>query len=233
MCLDCVLHYFAKLHKSGDAVSDGRNSYYDQGQGGYGHPQQQHSPQGGYQQGGYQQQHGYQQQGGYPPPPPQQRKRGRKKIFLIGGGVFFLLIIVVAAAGGGGGGTSGTAGSVTAGAPPAAGAPAAGGGAPAPAQAQAQAGPEHADDVAITDCSADAAGWAGAKVTVTNHSSKSSNYVITITFESADGSTQIGTGLIAVNGLRPGQQSPQETSALKDAIPGYKCRVSDITRYAA
>jgi hypothetical protein len=94
-------------------------------------------------------------------------------------------------------------------------------------------GPAHSEDVAITSCAPDQAGFAAAKVTVTNHSSKASNYAITITFESADGKTQIGTGLVAVNGLAPGQQSNEDTSSLKEATPGYTCKVSEILRYAA
>jgi hypothetical protein len=94
-------------------------------------------------------------------------------------------------------------------------------------------GLSHSEDVAITECAPDQAGWAAAAVTVTNNSSKTSNYIVTIIMESADGKTQIGTGLVAVNNLAPGQQSIEHPSSLKDALPGYVCKVGDITRYAS
>ncbi|WP_163548545.1 hypothetical protein [Candidatus Frankia nodulisporulans] len=147
-----------------------------------------------------------------------------KKI-LIGGGVLVLLIIVATAIGSGGKSNTSTTPSASSGALAAGQAQA--------AVAAAPAGPEHSEDVTITACAPDEAGYAAAKVTVTNHSSKASNYIINIVFESGDGATQIGTGLVAVNGLQSGQQSPQDTSALKPALPGYRCRVQDITRYAA
>ena len=96
------------------------------------------------------------------------------------------------------------------------------------------AGPAHSEDVAITACAPDDAGFAAAKVVVTNHSSKASNYIVNIVMESPDGKTQIGTGLVSVNGLAPGQaSSPQDASSLQAASGPYNCRVGDITRYAA
>ncbi|CAO5186465.1 conserved exported hypothetical protein [Frankia sp. AiPs1] len=95
-------------------------------------------------------------------------------------------------------------------------------------------GPAHAEDVAITACAADpTTSFAEAKVTVTNHSSKTSNYAITIAFESQDGKTQIGTGLVAVTNLAPGQQSPQDANSLVAATGPFTCKVAEITRYAA
>jgi hypothetical protein len=146
------------------------------------------------------------------------------KKLAIAGGVIIFLAIVGAAIGGSGGGKSSTSTSSTTPSAIAAG---------QPASAAQAAGPEHSEDVAITGCAPDAAGFAAANVTVTNHSSKASNYIVNIVFESGDGTTQIGTGLVAVNGLQPGQQSPQDTSALKPATAGYRCRIGDITRYAA
>jgi len=102
------------------------------------------------------------------------------------------------------------------------------------ATAKASAGPAHSEDVAITACAPDDAGFAAAKVVVTNHSSKASNYIVNIVMESPDGKTQIGTGLVSVNGLAPGQaSSPQDASSLQTANGPYTCRVGDITRYAA
>lgn len=48
------------------------------------------------------------------------------------------------------------------------------------------------------------------RVVVTNHSSKRSDYLITLALESADGKTQIDTADIFVQNLEPGQASPQQ-----------------------
>lgn len=94
---------------------------------------------------------------------------------------------------------------------------------------------QHASDVSVNSCTADpTTGFVTAKVTVTNNSSKPSNYAITIAFQSKDGSTQLDTGLVAVNNLAPGQTSQQEANGLKTApADGYDCKVADATRYAS
>jgi predicted small secreted protein len=93
---------------------------------------------------------------------------------------------------------------------------------------------DHAEDVAITACAPNAdTNWVSAKVTITNHSSKASNYIVTVAFETADGKTQIDTGLAAAQSLAPNQQTVQDAVGTKDAVPGYTCRVTEITRLAA
>lgn len=94
---------------------------------------------------------------------------------------------------------------------------------------------EHSEDVAITGCAADATtGYLAAAVTVTNKSSKTSNYIVTIAFESKDGKTQLDTGLVAVNNLDSGQSTNQTAGGLKAApAGGYTCKLADLTRFAA
>lgn len=118
-------------------------------------------------------------------------------------------------------GATGTAGKVTSGATP---------------TASSSSGIPHAEDVKITGCANSALGGPAATVVVTNHSSKASNYIVTIAFDSADGKTQLGTGEAAVNDLQPGQSSaPQSAQALTQtpAPAGFTCRLSDLTRYAS
>jgi hypothetical protein len=92
---------------------------------------------------------------------------------------------------------------------------------------------QHAEDVKITSCVKDpTSGFADAKVTVTNNSSKPSNYVITIAFDNADGS-QLATSPVFVSNLDPGQSSVQDANAITDATPGYTCKIADATRNAA
>jgi transcription elongation factor len=103
-----------------------------------------------------------------------------------------------------------------------------------PGAATTSKAPAHSEDVTISNCGNDDAGFAAAKVVVTNHSSKTSNYAITIAFESPDGATQIGTGLVAVENLAAGQASaPQDASSLQTPTGVYTCKVADVTRYAA
>lgn len=92
---------------------------------------------------------------------------------------------------------------------------------------------DHADDVKITSCAPDEYGYVQAGVTVTNTSSKPSTYSVTIVFESPDKATQIGTGLVFVDRLAPGQSTPQTASALEKAAGAYVCSVGDVTRYAS
>lgn len=91
-----------------------------------------------------------------------------------------------------------------------------------------------AKDVAITACTADDLGYMDAKVTITNNSSKTSNYIVTIAFDSPDGKTQLATGTAIVNDLQSGQKSPQDANGLQDANGAtFTCRISDVSRYAA
>jgi len=153
-----------------------------------------------------------------------------KKKRVIFPAAFLALIIVIVAANSGGG----------KGAPSLVQAPAAASAAP---PAQAAAAPKAAApasspgfaDVAITSCAADEFGYAEAGVRITNGSSKASNYMVTVTFNSNDGTSQVGTGLVAVNSLQPGQHSDEKANALKKADGAFTCSVNpkDVTRYAA
>lgn len=88
-------------------------------------------------------------------------------------------------------------------------------------------------DVKVTSCTKDALGFMDAKVLITNHSSKASNYIVDVVFETPDGKTQLGTGLAAVNDLQPGQKAPKLASSFTDADGKFACRVSTVTRYAS
>jgi hypothetical protein len=94
---------------------------------------------------------------------------------------------------------------------------------------------DHSEDAAITSCSKDATtGFPTAKVKITNNSSKSSNYIVTVAFTSADGSVQYDTGLAAVDNLNPGQTTTSDASSLKDDVPaGFVCKIEDTTRLSA
>lgn len=107
----------------------------------------------------------------------------------------------------------------------------------AAAASSSPSGIAHAEDVKITACgNIGAAGGPAATAVITNHSSKPSNYLVTIAFESADGKTQYGTGTITVQDLNPGQSSsPQTADSLNtSAAPsGFTCAISQLDRFAA
>lgn len=152
----------------------------------------------------------------------------RHKI-LTGIGVLVLLGIIAGIA------NSGKSGSTATVTPAASSAAASAAATKAPAAPAQPKGIAHAEDVAITDCVADDAGYAASKVVVTNHSSKPSNYIIEIAFESKDGKTQVGTGTVAVNSLTAGQvSSPQDANSLAKApAGGYTCKLAQLTRYSS
>jgi uncharacterized membrane protein YdfJ with MMPL/SSD domain len=76
-------------------------------------------------------------------------------------------------------------------------------------------------------------GFSHVDVSVTNHSSKRSNYLIELTLESADEKTQIDTATVVVDNLEPGQTSPQTGQFTKPAPPGSKVVIKSLDRLAA
>jgi hypothetical protein len=162
--------------------------------------------------------------------PPSQKKSGGipKWAWVVGAVALIAIIAAIASAGGSkkDDNAASTVPSTASSATPKSSVPAA----KAPAKA-----PDHAEDVKITACTADTVtGFLQAAVTVTNNSSKTSNYAITIAFESKDGARQLDTGLVAVNDLNSGQSSDQTALGLSAApAAGYSCKLADITRYAS
>jgi hypothetical protein len=65
-------------------------------------------------------------------------------------------------------------------------------------------------DVKLGSYTTDAIKVGHVGVTVTNHSSKRSDYMITVALESADGHTQYDTADVYVQNLEPGQTSSQD-----------------------
>lgn len=87
-----------------------------------------------------------------------------------------------------------------------------------------------AADVKITSC---AKGDFGpeVKVRVTNHSSKESDYIITIGFEDASG-TKVGDGIATVDNVNPDQSAV--TDVLATASGDWsKCKVEEVERFAS
>jgi hypothetical protein len=70
---------------------------------------------------------------------------------------------------------------------------------------------------------------------ITNHSSKASDYTVTVAFESPDGKTQLDTGNAVVAHLASGQSTSTDASSLNSSIRGeqFTCKVVDVTRFSA
>lgn len=95
-------------------------------------------------------------------------------------------------------------------------------------------------DVTITSCAVSTNEFIGpeAKLKITNNSSKPSNYLITVAFNSPDGATQYDTGSASVSNLAPGQTAEETASSLKSetrakAKAGMTCKVTNVTRFAS
>jgi hypothetical protein len=87
-----------------------------------------------------------------------------------------------------------------------------------------------AADVELTDCVPTSAGHMASTVRVTNRSSKRSNYVVDVVFESADGSRQLAARTVMVNDLEPGQSTQQEAGTFAPAPASFDCRLSQVQR---
>ncbi|MGY3199789.1 hypothetical protein [Streptomyces sp. TE5632] len=90
------------------------------------------------------------------------------------------------------------------------------------------------DDVEVTRCGMDGTGtFPQAELTVTNHSSKSSNYVISVEFVDGSG-TRKAEGTAALNNLASGQAAEEKAVGLSSGVPAeLKCKVTKVTRYAS
>jgi hypothetical protein len=89
-------------------------------------------------------------------------------------------------------------------------------------------------DVAVAGCVAPAGpgeGWS-ADLTVTNHSSKPSDYTITVAFDSADGKTQVDTATASADRIEHGASAKVRatSSTARDLPPEVTCRLARIER---
>jgi hypothetical protein len=92
-------------------------------------------------------------------------------------------------------------------------------------------------DVSITKCALPDNQFEGPEATlsVKNNSSKASNYIIAVAFESPDGTKQLDTGDASVQSLAPGQSTEVTATSLKSELRSqqFTCKVSDVTRLAS
>lgn len=88
------------------------------------------------------------------------------------------------------------------------------------------------DDARITKCAVDDLGYMAATVEITNNSSERSNYDVTVSYTSPDGSEQYATGDAFAQALAPGQKRLEAAQSLKDAPGKFKCEITDVFRFS-
>jgi hypothetical protein len=88
------------------------------------------------------------------------------------------------------------------------------------------------DDVEITSCEAGEFGYPKAEVKITNRSSDTSNYSINLEFVDPSGK-RLSEGIAATNNLASGQSTTQEASGFEEVSGEFKCKFTEITRYAS
>jgi hypothetical protein len=74
-----------------------------------------------------------------------------------------------------------------------------------------------------------------ATLTVTNHSSGTSNYLITVAFDSPNGGQQLDTGNATVQNLAANQSTTTTAPSLKQQLRSqpFTCKVASVDRFAA
>lgn len=160
----------------------------------------------------------------YPPATQQphfaaKKKGGCLKWGGIGFGGFIVLIIIIAIAANAGSSSKSTTSSTTT---------------PNVLSQQAPTASPAANDVSVSKCATDPTlGFATASLTVVNHSSKTSDYTITVAFDAPNGS-QFDTGLADVQTLAPGQTGTTTADSSQQNPPsGFTCKVTQVNRTAS
>lgn len=89
------------------------------------------------------------------------------------------------------------------------------------------------DDVKLVKCGTDEFGqFPQAELKVTNHSSKDSNYIVSVEFLDGSG-TRKAEGTAALNNLAPDQTAEEKAVGLSKAPDELKCKITDVQRYAS
>jgi hypothetical protein len=87
-------------------------------------------------------------------------------------------------------------------------------------------------DVAMTACSTDTTlNLPTASLTITNHSSQPSNYIVDVNFTS--GGTIVAQGIAVENDVAAGQQAHTDATGDMQVTGAVTCQVASVTRVAA
>ncbi|HEY2791844.1 MAG TPA: hypothetical protein VGJ28_05785 [Micromonosporaceae bacterium] len=89
-----------------------------------------------------------------------------------------------------------------------------------------------AKDVQLARCARDAnTGVMTASVVITNHGGDSASYVVDVAFTSADGRSQLDTGVAATSGLSAGRSATVVARGASTGPAGFGCNIIDATRF--
>ena len=87
------------------------------------------------------------------------------------------------------------------------------------------------EDVKLSTCDVDAkTGWPRATMVVTNSSAVRASYLITISFQSDDGTTLYNSAQTSVADLAPGQKADTVAEGLDAAPRTFTCAVASVHR---
>lgn len=88
-------------------------------------------------------------------------------------------------------------------------------------------------DVTVTSCTVDpTTNWPAAKLEITNHSSKTSNYTVQVEFLNPSG-TRVADALGAATNVAPGERAIETAQSLDVVSGDVTCRVTSVERYAS
>jgi hypothetical protein len=150
-----------------------------------------------------------------PPAPPKKSHRLRNTIF---GVVGLIVVIIIATNAGGGGKHNGTSSGTST----------------DPGVSQGVASRDATRDVKLGPVQApDVLGVRYEKITVVNHSSERSDYMIDVAVQSPDGKTQYDTGSAYITNVDPGQTAIDKVMFTKDIPAGAKAVLKTVERTAS
>lgn len=83
-------------------------------------------------------------------------------------------------------------------------------------------------------CEVDSLGQVQATGTLTNHSSETSSYSITVSFNEKGTNTRFGDGTAFVNSVRAGEKATWEAITFDEPpAAGFTCEITEVDRYAS
>ena len=86
-------------------------------------------------------------------------------------------------------------------------------------------------DVKLAKCGVDTGtGWPKAILTITNHGANKASYLVTIAFQSSDGTTQYDSAPTSVQDLSPGQKATTVAEGLAAAPHTFTCEIASVNR---
>ena len=90
-----------------------------------------------------------------------------------------------------------------------------------------------AADVKVTSCTVDpSTNWPAAKLEITNHSSKTSNYTVQVQFLNSSG-IRVADALAAASNVSPGERAVETAQSLDVVSGNVTCNVTSVDRFAS